>query len=1516
MTKLISFLIFSDRNRQFTRFRPIREQVSTMIINSSPENDSHRRNNFITYQNQIFSETNIEHSTQKFLRLYNRYRFQLQTIKRFFSPSGRHKLLRDSLNINSASNFSTYGTHENENIPPYPYNQIGRGNDEPEQFDIIKKPKEKEFNITFRSARSFKKNRIIEQIYEVKFSKKIQGMQISQIEETIQDVFSDLLKTAKRESSSLNDLGRLYITHKELFNPLTYKLRPIKEFTINGILNEFNRVIQSAESLTVDSSFLIHLGIAKIDQVAGGLGTPIINLDLNNPQNSLLSKKSVILIKNNDNLCMARALIICEFKLQIKLAKNELEKNIAEKKYQKVRKQNHNSLLTKEATNLHKKVGLKISQPASLSDVNKFENILNRNIVILASNLCNNKLYEGCDNYEYTLFIYQIKNTKGPDHMASVVSVSAFLGFRHYCYKCNITYNNKHSCTVKCDTCKRTGTCIEKEDALKCYDCNLFCRSKECYKAHKSSSINTGLSECDKVWFCPSCKILINRRKYDISKHDCGQWECKTCHQIQNTDSNHLCHIRSGKVKKNCDRFCFFDIETCQETGIHKPILICIQTTCEYCVHDSLLHKINCENCGYRCLKCREWNSKENKFKKSSCYKNQCGKREFYFLGENCIKLFCNWLIHKSHKDFTTIAHNGKGFDFYLILQALIEKSITPKIIFQGAKIMYIVISKNLNIRFIDSLNFCQFGLDKFEKTFGLKNKMKGFFPYLFVKSSNINYIGKLPSVDYFNVNEMSTNRRNDFLLWYEKNKNETFNLKEDMIKYCKNDVSILKEGCLTFRNLMLQITSETGDCIDIFQYVTLPSACQNIYFLKFMPEIHEITTKNKNNELQTLTVLIKDNKIINSENNNIINSKDIITRKFLFSPLGEIPPNNGYSKIGGGNYSKKSIQWLEWIMYENKNLKIQHALNKGEKKIPNEKGTGFYHLDGYDPNLKQAFEFHGCVIHLDTNPNCPYLQKNKCKNSNINSIKHPYNKKTPDQIHKEMEIRQKYIESLGIKYSCIWEHEFDYQYDNNIKMREFINSLDIQTRLAPRDAFFGGRTGGIWSFYKIKQNEKILYYDINSLYPFSYGTKNFPISHPDIITSNFKNINEYFGLAKIKVLPPDDLFFGILPVKINDKLLFPLCINCAKKETKKICICEDNKKCFIGTWATPEIQMAIEYGYKIIKIYEVYHWPKERQSYFNQYIKKKGLFTEYVNTFLKIKTESSGYPDHIKSDIEKKNYIQDFYNSQGILLDTTKIQHNPGLRAVSKLCLNSLWGRFNMLEDKTSSSLISTDNEFYKIITDPRKKLSDFHIISEDIAHLEWKHRQDLLDFNGKKTNIFVGIFTTSYARLLLLDTLLKLGDRVLYFDTDSVFFIYNENMHEYLPNLSDELGGWTDELSCSKLNCKKKNCQGHYITQMVIAGSKNYAYEIFEGDTHCKIRGFTLHYSNSQILNLDTMKSLICDNIPNKKIETTSRKITRNKENFELKNKNETKIYQTVLNKRVFLDYNKPSFPYGYRR
>ena len=112
---------------------------------------------------------------------------------------------------------------------------------------------------------------------------------------------------------------------------------------------------------------------------------------------------------------------------------------------------------------------------------------------------------------------------------------------------------------------------------------------------------------------------------------------------------------------------------------------------------------------------------------------------------------------------------------------------------------------------------------------------------------------------------------------------------------------------------------------------------------------------------------------------------------------------------------------------------------------------------------------------------------------------------------------------------------------------------------------------------------------------------------------------------------------------------MFPLCRKCGETENDH-CNHLDNERYLVDTWCTPEINKALEYGYKIIKIYEVWNF-EERSS---------TLFKEYMSKWIKVKMENSKVPDDIDS-LEKE-----VFEKYGFHLGP--IKHNPGVRQISKM--------------------------------------------------------------------------------------------------------------------------------------------------------------------------------------------------------------------------------------------------------
>lgn len=506
------------------------------------------------------------------------------------------------------------------------------------------------------------------------------------------------------------------------------------------------------------------------------------------------------------------------------------------------------------------------------------------------------------------------------------------------------------------------------------------------------------------------------------------------------------------------------------------------------------------------------------------------------------------------------------------------------------------------------------------------------------------------------------------------------------------------------------------------------------------------------------------------------------------------------------------------------------------------------------------------------------------------------------EELYTITKKREQELKRLGYKLVIVWEHEFMKQITRSEPLQIYLSRLDIQERLNPRDSFFGGRTNAVKLHCKVENSEKIHYYDFTSLYPWTNKYCKYPIGHPTIITEKFGPLTEYFGIAKVKVLPPKGLYHPVLPYTSNGKLKFPLCRKCADDENQNNCNCSINDRCLIGTWCTPELEVAVAKGYEVIKIYEIYHF--EETTQYDSENGDGGLFTDYVNMFLKLKQEASGFPEECKTEEQKRKYICQYKKKEGIQLEYEKIDKNPGLRCLAKLCLNSFWGKFGQRLSMRQSNFFhdSETDKFFTTLTDVTKIVNNFHIVSEDTIQLEWIDHP-LFPTVDYRTNIFLASFTTMWARLKLYSVLDILGEDVLYFDTDSVIFkVSSSDLLSKLP-IGNYLGELTNEISS----------EDDFITEFVSGGPKNYAYRTVSGKEECKVRGFTLNWKNSKLINFEAIRDMICTSRKSVVTVSNPNKICRDSRKRKLYNQCEDKKYQIVYTKRRILS-NLDTVPYGY--
>ena len=103
-------------------------------------------------------------------------------------------------------------------------------------------------------------------------------------------------------------------------------------------------------------------------------------------------------------------------------------------------------------------------------------------------------------------------------------------------------------------------------------------------------------------------------------------------------------------------------------------------------------------------------------------------------------------------------------------------------------------------------------------------------------------------------------------------------------------------------------------------------------------------------------------------------------------------------------------------------------------------------------------------------------------------------------------------------------------------------------------------------------------------------------------------------------------------------------------------------------------------------------------------------------------------------------------------------------------------------------------------------------------------------------------------------------------------------------------------------------------FIEEFVSGGPKNYAFSVYSPSTgkrttKCKVKGSTLNYENSKVVNFTTLKMILENTAP---VHAHNPKIKR-KQGGVVVSEPETKEYKVVFKKRRLMD-NFDSLPYGY--
>ena len=820
--------------------------------------------------------------------------------------------------------------------------------------------------------------------YSVRFNNQLDNVNLLESQNRTYGIFDHLIKDVTEGMNSYDQV-RFVLSSNQLQTPIALPFCSLEELTTEKVLSHVEKVVQSNEEFRLNDT--VNIDIIRVEMPQGS-GRSKVKRQTLNIRDYLKKKKSVIPINNKDNLCLARALVVSIARIE------------KDPRYSQITDSGR-PVQRERAFDLHEAVNVPLG-PCGLKEVDLFQHYLvNYQIIVVSGDQGNTIIYPreppANPNPEKSIYLYYQAN-----HFDVITKLPGFLNTNYFCHQCHKGYDHTtdHLCDGMCQSCRGVGCTIE-DNGMTCQECNRFFKNQTCYDRHKQEPINGGgRTVCQAVRKCPKCHQSMDVRK--LNKHPCvDNKECPTCKAVLNPDDpNHKCYMQQEqpKEKPSYAQLLFFDFECTQEHGIHE-VNLCV-------VYDEEGEVAS-------------------------------------FRGKNTVRDFCKWLFTREHDKCIVIAHNFQGYDSYPILKQLNQEAIPYDVIYNGAKCVTLTTGTKekrklfqIEIRFIDSLNFIPMALARFPKTFGQDELCKGYFPHYFNKDENQEYVGPIPCQDDYGVNYMKPAEREKFMTWHQEqvDNNYVFDFQKEILKYCRSDVDILAECCKLYRE-MFKLATDTGNDetgLDPFDSsTTIAAYCMQVYRMKFLQK-------------DTIALLPQ---------------HQVLKRK----------------------QSHEALQWLSYTA-EKEEIRMQHDRNGGEKRV------GPYSLDGYCEETHTAYEYQGCYWH-GKNPHVYYSIHDNVKYINVyvsfflgcpecypkgDTLNPGADNKPMEELYKDTQTKIKYLKDRGFEVVEKWGCAFKKELKQDEELKQFVKDHGFIEPLQPRDAFFGGRTNAAKLLHECQGDEKI----------------------------------------------------------------------------------------------------------------------------------------------------------------------------------------------------------------------------------------------------------------------------------------------------------------------------------------------------------------------------------------------------------------------------------------------------------
>ena len=329
----------------------------------------------------------------------------------------------------------------------------------------------------------------------IRFNTVLSEFDLIESYERTQAIFQHILNDVTRGMNE-KDQVRFVLRSDQLDLPISIPFMPLARLTTERVFSQIERVIQLNRDFRLNDTVTVN--IIRVEEPQGGTSNGRSKRTTLNIREYLKKKKSVISINNNDNLCLARALVVAVARIE------------NDPKYTQIRKtQGHIKL--QRALDLHQAANVPLGL-CGLDEVDMFQKYLtNYEITVVSGDHDDSIIYPANPSDKQPIYLYYHNK-----HFDVITKMPGFLSVCYFCHKCRKTYSNAtdHVCPAMCKSC-RSFECVF-EQWIDCDECKRKFKSRACYDHHKEP-VGAARSVCETIRKCEKCGKVTDVRKMGIS---------------------------------------------------------------------------------------------------------------------------------------------------------------------------------------------------------------------------------------------------------------------------------------------------------------------------------------------------------------------------------------------------------------------------------------------------------------------------------------------------------------------------------------------------------------------------------------------------------------------------------------------------------------------------------------------------------------------------------------------------------------------------------------------------------------------------------------------------------------------------------------------------------------------------------------------------------------------------------------------------------------------------------------